>query len=301
MIVVMAGASGFLGSLLRQRLADDGHEIVQLVRREPARPGELRWWPERRELDPTLLAGADAVVNLAGAGVEDKRWNDSYRAQLRSSRLGPTETLATTLSALRAAQRPRVVLNASAVGFYGDTGDTSVDENSPPGQGFFPELCQAWEAATQPAQDAGVRVVRLRTGFPLHASGGLLKPLLLPFRLGVGGRLGNGRQWMPVMSVHDWLSAVMFLLARDDIAGPVNLVGASPVRNADFTKALGRVLHRPAIAVVPKLALRALIGEFANEAVESQRVLPSVLTASGFTFRHPDVDSALRAGLSGGA
>jgi len=297
----MAGASGFLGSLLRRQLADDGHEIVQLVRREPDRPEQRRWWPERRQLDPALLARADAVVNLAGAGVEDKRWNDSYRAALRSSRLGPTETLATALAAQPAEQRPRILLNSSAVGFYGDTGDTAVDESSLPGQGFFPDLCRAWEAATGPAQGAGVRVVRLRTGFPLDAGGGLLKPLLLPFRLGVGGRLGNGRQWMPVMSVHDWLSAVGFLLAREDIAGPVNMVGPSPVRNADFTKALGRALHRPAITVVPKLALRVLIGEFANEAVASQRVLPGVLTASGFAYRHADVDSALRAGLSGAA
>ncbi len=293
----MAGASGFLGTHLSRRLTQDGHEIVQLVRREPFGPEQRRWWPERGELDPAALADADAVINLAGAGVEDKRWTESYKDIMRSSRLDPTETIAATLAALPADERPAVLLNASAIGFYGDTADTAVDEQSPSGAGFFPELCRAWEAATTRAEDAGVRVVRLRTGFPLDRSGGLLKPLLIPFRLGFGGKLANGRQWMPWMSLADWLSAVVFLLAREDIAGPVNMVGPDPARNADFTKALGKALHRPAIAPIPTLALRIVLGEFANEAVASQRVLPGVLNRAGFAYQHRDLDSALQAAL----
>jgi len=293
----MAGSSGFLGTHLRRRLTKDGHEIVQLVRRQPTGPDQRRWWPERGELDPAALEGADAVINLAGAGVGDKRWTESYKDILRSSRVGPTETIAATLAALSAAERPVVLLNASAIGFYGDTADTAVDERSPSGVGFFPELCRAWEAATTRAEDAGVRVVRLRTGFPLDEGGGLLKPLLIAFRIGVGGKLANGRQWMPWISLVDWLSAVDFLLARDDIAGPVNLVGPDPARNADFTKALGKALHRPAIAPIPTLALRIVLGEFANEAVASQRVLPGVLNRAGFAHQHRDLDSAMRAAL----
>jgi len=297
MRIVMAGSSGFLGTHLRRRLTKDGHEIVQLVRRQPTEPDQRRWWPDRGELDPAALEGADAVINLAGAGVEDKRWTESYKDILRSSRVGATATIATALAALPAGERPAVLLNGSAIGFYGDTGDTAVDEQSPSGAGFFPELCRAWEAATTPAEDAGLRVVRLRTGFPLDKSGGLLKPLLLPFRFGVGGKLANGRQWMPWISLADWLSAAAFLLGREDVAGPVNMVGPDPARNADFTKALGKALHRPAIAPVPTLALRILLGEFANEAVASQRVLPGVLNRAGFAYQHRDLDSALRAAL----
>ncbi len=214
MRIVMAGASGFLGPRLRQRLAQDGHEITQLVRREPTEPDQRQWRPERHEIDQALLAGADAVVNLAGAGVEDRRWSDSYKKVMRASRLDTTGTLAAALAAMSPEDRPTTLINASGMHYYGDTGDTQVDETSPPGHGFFPDLCLEWEAATQPAADAGVRVVLLRTGFPLEASGGLLKPLLLPFRLFVGGKLGHGRQWMPWISLHDWLSAVTFLLGR---------------------------------------------------------------------------------------
>jgi uncharacterized protein (TIGR01777 family) len=295
MRIVMAGASGFLGRSLRRRLTGYGHELVQLVRRRPANAGQREWHPERGELDPATMVGADAVINLAGAGVEDKRWNDEYRNVLVESRVGPTHTIARTLATLPAGERPTVLLNASAVGFYGDTGDTAVDENSPPGQGFFAELCQAWEAATGRAEQAGVRVAKLRTGLILDRGGGLLKPMILPFSLGIGGPLAGGRQWMPLMSLYDWVSAVAFLLERDDIAGPVNLVGPDPVRNAEFTKALGRALHRPAIAPIPRIALRVLLGEFADQALANQRVLPRVLNRAGFTFAHPDPDSALRA------
>ncbi len=293
----MAGASGFLGTRLRVRLAAAGHDVVQLVRRRPDGPNQRPWQPDRGEVAAEDLADADVVVNLAGAGVEDKRWDDRYRGELRTSRVQPTATLARAIAALPADRRPSLI-NSSAVGFYGDTGDTAVDEDSAPGTGFFPDLCQAWEAAAEPARTAGVRVVFLRTGFPLDAGGGLLKPLLLPFRLGVGGKLGTGRQWMPCLSMRDWLGAVEFLLDHDDITGPVNLVGPEPVRNVDFAGALGRVLHRPSLFPVPRLALKIVLGDFADEALASQRVLPGALTRAGFTFRDSTVDSALRATLT---
>jgi uncharacterized protein (TIGR01777 family) len=244
-----------------------------------------------------VLTGAGAVINLAGAAVEDKRWNAAYKQLLLDSRVDTTRTLATTLAAVPAGQRPRVFLNASGVHFYGDTGDRAVDENSPPGQGYFSEMCQVWEAATAGAEDAGVRVVKLRTGLVLDRGGGLMKPFLLAFRSGVGGKLAGGRHWMPWITVDDWLSAVEFALGREDIAGPVNLVGPAPVRNADFTRALARALHRPAVFPVPRFALRILLGEFANEALASLRVLPGVLNREGFRFEHPDLTSGLRAAL----
>jgi uncharacterized protein len=280
-----------------RRLAADGHEVRQLVRREPTNARQRRWWPDRGELDPAVLAGASAVVNLAGAGIEDKRWSDSYKKLLRTSRLETTSTIASTLAAMPAGDRPTTLLNASGMHYYGDTGDAPVDEKSPAGSGFLPELCQEWEGATKPAEDAGVRVLMLRTGFPLDAGGGLLKPMLRPFRLFIGGKLSHGRQWMPWISLHDWLSAVTFLITRADIAGPVNMVGPDPVRNAEFTRALAKALHRPAIMPIPKISLRVVLGEFANEAVASLRVMPGVLTAAGFTYQHQDLDSAVRAAL----
>jgi uncharacterized protein (TIGR01777 family) len=296
MRIVLAGASGFLGSHLRRRLARDGHDLVQLVRRPPAHDGQRRWRPDRHKLDPATVDGADAVVNLAGLGVEDKRWDDRVRAELVSSRVDSTATLANAIAELPAPARPGVLVNASAVGYYGDTGDRETDEESPPGTGFFPELCQRWEAATEPASRAGVRVVRLRTGLVLDAGGGLLKPMLLAFRLYAGGRLGNGRQWMPWISIRDWLDAVVYLI-ESTVDGPVNVVGPDPVRNTDFTRALARAVHRPALIPVPMFGLRIALGPFANEAVASQRVLPAVLNRAGFSFTDQDIDAALRSAL----
>jgi uncharacterized protein (TIGR01777 family) len=297
MRVLMAGSSGFLGGQLGDRLRTAGHEVTRLVRRDPAGADEVRWDPAAGRIDTAVLSTVDVVVNLAGAGVGDRRWTDAYKRTLWASRVDSTQTLARALAGLPADRRPAVLLNASAVGFYGDTGDRAVDEESAPGEGFFPDLCRAWEAATSPAADAGIRVVCMRTGFPLHRSGGLLKPMLLPFRFGVGGRLGNGRQYVPWISLADWLSAAEFVLARDDVAGPVNFTGPDPVTNAAFTRALARQLRRPAVMPVPRLALRALLGEFGNEAVTGQRVLPAVLTRAGFRFRHANVEAALRAAL----
>lgn len=299
MRIIIAGSSGFLGSRLVDRLRADDHQVVRLVRHPPAGTDQVQWRPGAEPLDPAVLAGADAVVNLAGAGVGDRRWSARYKQLLRTSRVGPTATLAEALATAPAADRPAVLLNASAVGWYGDTGDTAVDEQAPAGEGFFPDLCRVWEAATGPAETAGVRVARLRTGLPLDGGGGLLKPMLPVFRLGLGGRLGSGRQWMPWISIVDWLAAVEFLLDRPELAGPVNLVGPAPVRNAEFARTLGSVLRRPAVFPVPAPVLRLALGEFGGEALASQRVLPGVLEQAGFQFRHPDLRSALQAALPG--
>src|SRR5947209_157153 len=259
MRIVVGGSSGFIGTALVDRLRGSGHEVLRLVRRDPAGEDEVAWRPSVEPLDPAVLDGADAAVNLAGVGVGDHRWNEAYKALIRSSRLNSTGALATAVAA--AAAPPRVLLNASAVGYYGDTGDREVDESAPPGTGYFPTVCQAWEAATQPAEDAGIRVAHLRTGLVLGPGGGLLKPMLPLFRLGLGGRLGSGRQWMPWISLADEVAAIEFLLSADAVTGAVNLTGPAPVTNAEFTRTLGRVLHRPAVLPVPVAALRVVLGE----------------------------------------
>lgn len=297
MRIVMAGSSGFLGSHLIDRFTASGHTVTRLVRREPRGPEEIRWDPAAGELDPAALSGMDAVVNLAGASAAGHRWTERYKAFFRASRVSATSTLARTLAGLPADTRPALLVNASAVGWYGDTGDRPVTEEAPAGEGFLADLCQAWEAATRPAEEAGVRVVRLRTGLPLHASGGMLKPLLLPFRLFAGGKLSTGRQYMPWVSLADWLGAVEFLVSREDLAGSANITGPVPITNAEFTQTLARLLHRPAVFTVPRWALQVVLGDFGNEAVRSQRALPGVLEREGFAFAHRDVGSALRAAL----
>ncbi|GAB1645896.1 TIGR01777 family oxidoreductase [Krasilnikovia sp. MM14-A1259] len=297
MRILMAGASGFLGTALADRLRAAGHDIVRLVRREPDAPGEAFWKPSAGQLDPARVSGTDAVINLAGAGVAEKRWTAGFRNVIRTSRVDSAGTIARTISQLPAAERPSVLLQSSAVGWYGDTGDRQVTEEAPAGTGFLADVCRVWEAAARPAEDAGTRVVLLRTGLPLDAHGGLLKPQLLPFRLGVGGKLGAGRQWVPWIALSDWLDAIEVLLERTDIAGPVNVVGPDPVTNAAFTAAFGRVLHRPTVMPIPGVALRVALGGFADEALRSQRVMPGVLRRAGFTWQHPTVESALHAAL----
>jgi hypothetical protein len=295
--ILIAGSSGFLGKALVARFVADGHAVTRLVRRPPAGPHEVRWDPAAGELDPAVVESAHAVVNLAGAPIAGRRWTARYKEVFRASRVDTTTTLARAIAAVPAADRPAVLINASGVHWYGDTGDRAVDEDAPAGSGFMPDVVRVWEAATRPAESAGVRVVRLRTGLALHRSGGLLKPLLLPFRLGLGGRLGSGRHYMPVISRADWLDAVVFLLNRTDIEGPVNLTGPAPVTNAEFTKALGAELRRPTLLPIPALALRIAVGEAASAMLDSIRAVPKVLSQAGFQFRHPDVRSALRSAL----
>jgi uncharacterized protein len=301
MRILMAGASGFLGTRLIERLRAHGHEITRLVRRPAQAADEIPWQPSAGQLDPAPVAAADAVINLAGAGVGAKRWTPSYKSQIRSSRVDSTGTIARVIKNLPAEDRPTVLINASAEGWYGDTGDRAVTEEAPAGNTFLADVCRVWEAAARPAEDAGVRVALLRTGLVLDRQGDLMKPQMLPFKLGLGARIGTGRQWWSCIAVSDWLDAAEFVLDRDDIAGPVNLVGPEPVTNAQFTAAFGRALHRPAVLFIPPIALRAALGEFADETLRSQRVLPGVLTRAGFTWAHPTVDSALRAAVGADA
>jgi uncharacterized protein (TIGR01777 family) len=297
MRILMAGASGFLGTRLAERLRAHGHDVTRLVRRPAESADEVSWQPSAGQLDPAPVAAADVVINLAGVGVGDKRWTPGYKSQIRSSRVDSSGTIARTIKNLPAQDRPKALLNSSAVGWYGDTGDREVTEEAPAGTGFLADVCRVWEAAARPAEDAGVRVALLRTGLPLDEHGGLLKPQMLPFRLGVGARLGNGRQWVPWIAMEDWLDAAVFVMETADIAGPVNMVGPAPVTNAEFTDVFGRVLHRPTVLQIPGLALHIALGEFAGEATRSQRVLPGVLSRAGFTFTHSTLESALRAAV----
>ena len=272
----------------------DGHDVVRLVRRAPRAADERQWDPAAHKLDPAVVSGADAVVHLAGAGIGDKRWTESYKREIRASRIDGTATIAAAVAA--ADQAPAVLVAASAVGFYGDTGDDAVDESASAGNGFLADLVHDWEAATAPAVAAGVRVVNVRTGVVLGAEGGALGKVLPLFRVGLGGRLGNGLQWMSWIALPDYVVALRFLLDRKDVSGPVNVTAPEPVRNRDYTKAIGRVLHRPTLAIVPAAALRAALGGFADEGVlVSQRVVPARLEEAGFTFAFGDIDSALAA------
>ncbi|HKT05208.1 MAG TPA: TIGR01777 family oxidoreductase [Rugosimonospora sp.] len=298
MRIIVAGSSGYIGTALVRRLREAGHELLRLVRREPDRPDEVHWRPDRQDLDPNVVDGAQAVINLTGAGIGDRRWTGEYRKLLRSSRVNPTQALAKAITL--ATDPPRVLLNASAVGYYGDAGDTELDESAPPGTDFLGGLCQDWEAATQPAEEAGIRVVHLRTGLVL-GPGGLLKPLLRLYRVGLGGRLGSGRQWMPWISLADEVGAIEFLLDAERVSGAANLTGPAPVRNSEFTRTLGELLRRPAVLPVPAVALRVAIGEFGPESLASQRAVPAALTAAGYPFRHDTLTAALSWVLAGSA
>ncbi|WP_225728697.1 MULTISPECIES: TIGR01777 family oxidoreductase [unclassified Nocardia] len=295
MKVVIAGSSGLIGTALVAALRRDGHEVARLVRRPTAAPDEFRWDPARAELDERALRGADAAVNLCGAGLGRRRWNGSFKQELRDSRITPTDVLA---NAVAAAGVP-VLVNASGVHYYGGaTGDRVVDESASAGTGFLATLCQDWEAATRPAADAGVRTVLLRSAVVLAGGGGMLGMLRPLYSLGLGGRLGDGRQYTPWISLDDEIGAILFALDTETIAGPINSVGPAPVTNAEFTRALGRVLHRPTPFVVPAFALRALVGEFAEEAIlHGPRAIPTALEEAGYQFHHPTIGAALAATL----
>ncbi len=301
MKVAITGSSGLIGTALVPALRADGHEVLRLVRRTPRTADEHRWAPDHRRIDPSVLADVDAAVNLAGVGVGDHRWTASYRRQVLASRVDSTATISQALADAAAADpgRARVLLSASGVGYSGDTGDRPVDESAPAGSDFLADVCQQWEAATAPAAAAGVRVVLLRTGLVL-AGGGMMSRLRPLFRLGLGGRLGSGRQYWPWISLRDEVDAIRFLLTSD-LSGPVNLTGPAPVTNAEFTRTLGRVLHRPAVLAVPGIALSVVLGEFARVGVlAGQRALPAALTAAGFEHTDRDLESALRSALSTG-
>jgi len=293
--VLLAGGSGLIGTALSKSLISDGHVVRLLVRRDPRTKSELRWYPERGELDPAALAGIDAVVCLSGAGVGEHRWTDSYKRTLIESRVQPVSTLATAIAAAPAGVR--TFASASAVGYYGDTGDTMVDEAAAPGTGFLAQLCQQWEAAAAPAAAAGVRTTLLRTGLVLSPSGGLLDRLRPIVKAGIGGRLGTGRQFAPWISLTDEIAAIRHLLDRADVEGPVNLSGPEPVRNAELVAILAELLHRPAVLPVPAFALRLVLGEFAADVLEGQRAVPAKLLESDFQFAHPTLREALQSVL----
>ncbi|MDH2424593.1 TIGR01777 family oxidoreductase [Sphaerisporangium sp. TRM90804] len=307
MAVVITGSSGLLGSALVRALRDRGRPVVRLIRKPPAGPDEAFWDPREGVLDPAVLEGADAVVHLAGASIAGRRWNDDYRRELLGSRVDGTRLIATTIAGL--SRKPGVLLSSSAMGVYGDTGEHPVDESSKPpvwarGQGGKPprgqwlaDLARAWEAETAPAEEAGVRVVWLRTGHVLTTEGGFLGPQLPLFKLGMGAPLGSGRQYTSWIALPDWVGAVEYLLADPQVSGPVNLTAPTPVTNAVFTKALGRALRRPTLPVpVPGFALRAALGDLADEGVLiGQRVLPRRLMEMGYRFRYPRLDEALAA------
>lgn len=290
MRIVAAGVSGFLGQPLLARLRAEGHHVTQLVRREPTRPDQLRWDPAR---DLRLPEGTEAIVNLCGAGVADRRWTKAYKEVLWSSRVVPTRTLAKAA----AQQGVRVLINGGGVAAYGDRGDEVLADDAPTVTGdFLSDLSVDWEGAALTARPA--RVVILRTGLPLHASGGLLKPLVLAFKLGVGGNLGSGKQWMPWVSREDWVRAVVFALTAESIDGPLNVCGPTPATNADFTREMGRLLHRPTIFPIPKFGVRLLIGQFGDEAFKSTKMVPEALLRAGFAFEHTTVHEGLVAALA---
>jgi hypothetical protein len=287
--VVLAGASGLIGTALRESLLRSGHDVARLVRRAPAAVDEKQWDPDRHHVQVGTLAGADVVVCLSGAGVGDRRRTSAYKKTLIRSRTGPVSTLA---RALADGAGPRVLVCASAVGYYGDTGDAEVDETAPAGTGFLAELCQEWEGAAQPARDAGIRVAQLRTGIVLSRHSPLLERLVPIVRLGLAGRTSTGRQFLPWITLADEVAAISHVMAHD-IAGPVNLTAPQPARNAQFMKTLARLLHRRALIPTPAFALRLAIGELAEDALGGQRALPAVLARTGFEHRHTELREAL--------
>ena len=294
MRVLVSGSRGLIGSSLVPFLAAEGHVVTRLVR-GPARPGgaEVPWGPQQGRLDPGMLEGHDGVVHLAGENLASGRWTPERKVELVDSRVKGTRLLAETLAGLT--HPPKVMVCASAIGYYGDRSDEVLTEKSSSGHGFLSDLCREWEAASAPAEEKGIRVVGLRFGVVLSPVGGALKKMLLPFRLGVGGRLGSGRQYMSWIVLDDVLVIVLRALTDDTLAGPVNAVSPGPVTNLDFTRTLGRVLMRPAVFPVPAFALRMVFGEMADETLlASNRVQPAKLQAAGFTFGHPDLEGALR-------
>ena len=296
MKIVISGASGLIGTQLVTSLKSSGHEVVQLVRRT-AGAGQIMWDPKSGKLDPASLEGCDAVIHLSGAGIGDKRWSDAYRKEILDSRTATTLLLANTIASLQ--RKPSVFLSGSAIGIYGARGDEQLTETSAHGTGFLADVCEQWEAAAKPAIDAGVRTVFLRTGIVLSPKGGALKKLLPLFRLGVGGKFGNGKQWQSWISMDDEVASIIHLLTTN-VSGAVNLTAPQPVTNAEFTKVLARVVKRPAIVPVPTFAPKILLGGELADALlfTGQRVMPQALTASGYVFKHSTLESALRSLLT---
>jgi len=294
--VALTGSHGLVGSALVESLGAEGHHVVRLVRGRAGSGGnEIAWNPAERSIDVSALEGLDAVINLAGESIA-ARWTKTRKARIRSSRVRGTELIAGALARLR--RPPGVLINASAIGYYGNRGDEEIDESCSRGAGFLAETCEAWEGATVAARVAGIRVVLLRIGVVLDAAGGALPRMLIPFRAGLGGRMGSGRQYMSWVGLDDLVGIVRHALLDEGLEGAVNAVSPGPVRNAEFTRVLGRVLRRPTFLAVPATVIRGVFGEMGEGLfLEGARVIPRRLARSGFTFAHRDLESSLRARL----
>ncbi|MFD7257135.1 TIGR01777 family oxidoreductase [Streptomyces sp. NPDC059874] len=295
MRIAVTGSTGLIGSALVRSLREDGHEVVRFVRREPAAGDEVRWDPARGHVDPAGLVGCGAVVGLAGAGVGERRWTAAYKKEIRDSRVLGTAALARAMAAMD--EPPQVFVVGTAIGYYGDTGDRPVDERAPAGGGFLPSVCVEWEAAAAPAQEAGIRTAFARTGLVVAREGGAWGRLFPIFRAGIGGRLGNGRQYWSYISLRDEVAALRHIIDTPSIEGPVNLTAPEPLTNREVTAAMARMLRRPALLPVPALALRIVLGEFSSDVLGSQRARPARLLESGFAFRDPGIEDAIRSAL----
>ena len=299
MTTLVSGSTGLIGAALTLFLGGGGHRVQRLLRMGSQGPNTTSWNPETGEFEAGAFDNLDAVLHLAGEGIAEGRWTTARKARIRDSRVDGTRHLCEALARLESP--PRVLIVASAIGFYGDRGDERLDESAAAGSGFLPDVCQAWEAAAEPARDRGIRVVHLRIGIVLSAAGGALGQMLLSFKLGVGGVLGTGDQYMSWIALDDLLGVVLHVMTDDSISGPVNAVAPNPVRNREFTRTLGRVLGRPTIIPLPAFGVRALFGQMGDALLlGSTRVEPGTLLASGFTFAYPYLEDALRHTLGRG-
>jgi uncharacterized protein (TIGR01777 family) len=295
MRIAISGSTGFVGDALIAKLKEQGHEVIRLVRRpgETVDP-EILWNPAEGTLNPEALEGIGGVINLSGENIASGRWTPEKKRRIRDSRVAATTLLSETIARLK--QKPQVMVSASAIGYYGDRGDELLDESSAPGTGFLAEVCQHWESAAQPAEKAGIRVCLLRIGAVLDPAGGALGKMLAPFKMGMGGVVGRGDQYMSWITREDLVGAILHCLDTPGLAGPVNAMAPNPVTNREFTAALGKALGRPTLVPVPAFALKMLLGELGeNLALVSTRAVPRQLEAAGFTFTHPDIDTALEA------
>ncbi len=284
--IAVTGASGLIGTALVGYLKSQGHTVQRLVRRPAVSAEEITWDPIAGTVDMDALAGVDAVIHLAGAGVSDKRWTKKYKNEILNSRLLGTTTIAKAVAIVK----PQVFISASAIGWYGESGNRAVVETDRVGDDFLAAVCREWESAADLAGD--VRTVKLRTGLVLDPTGGALGKMLPIFRFGLGGKLSNGKQWWSWITLHDQIRAIAFLL-EDKISGPVNLTSPNPVTNSEFTAGLARAMHRPALFPVPAFALKVVLGGFSSEVLGSKKVMPQALTEAGFTFDYPHISSAL--------
>jgi uncharacterized protein len=295
MKIAVTGASGLIGQPLVAHLRQQGHDVYRMVRRATSAPDEITWNPESGFVDLEKLAGTEAVIHLAGAGVGDHRWTDAYKKEIRDSRVKGTDTIARAIASLD--PKPRVFVSGSAIGFYGDTGDRIVTETNPAGHGFLADAVVAWEAAANPARDAGIRVVHPRTGLVVAGNGGAWGRMFPLFKAGVGGKLGSGKQYWSWISLRDEVGALTYLMENESLTGPVNLTAPTPQTNAEITKVMGSVLGRPTLLAVPSIALKTVLGEFSSEVLGSARVLPAVLEQKGFHFQDTTIESAIRQAL----